>query len=170
MPPHARAISFGRGHRFAAYPPCSADVEVRVRKLSKCGSAVLTLVCVGCASVPARAPRSADIWEQQGCFSQILPDSRQLESSKLEGSVFTAGYSPSEFPIPVAVVYARRWPDGKVMTVDVDKDGRFVMPDVPEGLYELGVCANGWKPWRGTVRIRRDGPSGRLALPLELGM
>jgi hypothetical protein len=26
MPPHARAVSFGRGHRFAAYPRCSADL------------------------------------------------------------------------------------------------------------------------------------------------
>ena len=26
MPPHARAVSFGRGHRFAAYPRCWADL------------------------------------------------------------------------------------------------------------------------------------------------
>jgi hypothetical protein len=26
MPPHARSVSIGRGHRFAAYPRCSADV------------------------------------------------------------------------------------------------------------------------------------------------
>jgi hypothetical protein len=26
MPPHARAVSIGRGHRFAAYPQCSADM------------------------------------------------------------------------------------------------------------------------------------------------
>jgi hypothetical protein len=25
MPPHARAVPFGRGHRFAAYPRCSLD-------------------------------------------------------------------------------------------------------------------------------------------------
>ena len=25
MPPHARAVSFGRGHRFAADPQCSTD-------------------------------------------------------------------------------------------------------------------------------------------------
>jgi hypothetical protein len=25
MPPHARAVSFGRGHRFAAYPRCYPD-------------------------------------------------------------------------------------------------------------------------------------------------
>ena len=25
VPPNARAVSFGRGHRFAAYPRCSAD-------------------------------------------------------------------------------------------------------------------------------------------------
>ena len=25
MPPHARAVTFGRGHRFAAYPRCSTD-------------------------------------------------------------------------------------------------------------------------------------------------
>ena len=141
-----------------------------MREFAKCGSALLTLVCVGCATVPPRVPASADVWEQQGCFSQILPEPRELESSKLEGSVFTAGHSPSGFPIPVAVVYARRVPDGKMMTADVDYDGRFAMPDLQEGLYELGICANGWIPWRGTVRIRRDGPSESLALPLELGM
>jgi hypothetical protein len=27
VPPHARAVSFGRGHRFAAYPRCSADKD-----------------------------------------------------------------------------------------------------------------------------------------------
>jgi hypothetical protein len=27
MPPHARAVPVGRGHRFAAYPRCWADVE-----------------------------------------------------------------------------------------------------------------------------------------------
>jgi hypothetical protein len=27
MPPHARADSFGRGHRFAAYPRCWADLK-----------------------------------------------------------------------------------------------------------------------------------------------
>jgi hypothetical protein len=27
MPPHARAVRYGRGHRFAAYPRCSADHE-----------------------------------------------------------------------------------------------------------------------------------------------
>jgi hypothetical protein len=25
MPPHARAVTIGRGHRFAAYPRCSVD-------------------------------------------------------------------------------------------------------------------------------------------------
>jgi hypothetical protein len=29
MPPHARAVSVGRGHRFAAYPRCSADLWLR---------------------------------------------------------------------------------------------------------------------------------------------
>jgi hypothetical protein len=29
MPPHARADSFGRGHRFAAYPRCSTDLDDR---------------------------------------------------------------------------------------------------------------------------------------------
>jgi hypothetical protein len=31
VPPHARAVPFGRGHRFAAYPRCSTDSgEVRL--------------------------------------------------------------------------------------------------------------------------------------------
>jgi hypothetical protein len=29
MPPHARAVAVGRGHRFAAYPRCSADLAKR---------------------------------------------------------------------------------------------------------------------------------------------
>jgi hypothetical protein len=43
MPPHARAGGIGRGHRFAAYPRCSADRGVaRVRRLvlMLCGIAV----------------------------------------------------------------------------------------------------------------------------------
>jgi hypothetical protein len=31
MPPHARAVAFGRGHHFAAYPRCSADTREEAR-------------------------------------------------------------------------------------------------------------------------------------------
>ncbi len=141
-----------------------------VGRLTTSGSAVLTLVCVGCASAPPRhVSWDRVFWEQHACFAHVLPDRGHLESSKLEGSVFTAGHSPTEFPVAGAVVYARSGLSERVMTADVDQDGRFVVPDVPEGLYELGVCANGWTPWRGTVRIRRDAPTRSLDLPLELG-
>jgi hypothetical protein len=162
-------LARNRAHRLAAYAQCSAGAGVSVPWLARCVSAVLALVCVGCASAPRRAPSSADIWERLGCFSHVVSESREVDSSILEGTVFTAGYRPSEFPVPVAVLYARRLPDSKVLTVEVDAEGRFAVPDLAEGQYEIGVCANGWKPWRGRVRIHRDGPKGGLALPLELG-
>ncbi len=144
---------------------------VSVRRLTCGGLAVLTLLGVACRSAPRTVPSTErELREQHGCFAHAVPDRRHLESSRLEGAVFTAGYSPAEFPIPVAVVYVRRSPDGKVMSADADQNGRFVIPDAPDGVYELGVCANGWNPWRGTVRVRRDGPTVILALPLELGM
>ena len=144
---------------------------MRVCRPRTCGSTLLTLMCVGCASAPpGHVGWERVFWEQQACFAHVPPGQRYLESSKLEGSVFTAGYSAAEFPVAVAVVYVRRWANGKVTTADVDQDGRFAVPDAPEGLYELGVCANGWTPWRGTVRLRRDAPTGALELPLELGM
>jgi hypothetical protein len=35
MPPHARAGLDGRGHRFAAYPRCSADLRGSKRRRSR---------------------------------------------------------------------------------------------------------------------------------------
>ena len=165
MPAPAR----NRGHRFAAYRQCSADAGVKARRISQCGVAVVGLAWVSCATVPTRGPSSADVWQRQGCFSQLRGDPRELEASSLQGVVFTAGYRVSEFPVPVAVVYARRRPNGELLRVEVGPEGQFVLPDAPEGLYEVGVCANGWKPWRGTVRVRRDSSHEGLDLPLELG-
>ncbi len=105
----------------------------------------------------------------KGASSQLRADPREMEASRLQGVVFTAGYGPSDFPVPVAVVYARREPDGEMLRADVDQEGRFVVPDVAEGLYEIGVCANGWKPWRGSVRVRGDSPNRGLDVPLDLG-
>src|SRR5512143_49253 len=38
MPPHAHAVPVGRGHRFAAYPRCSADLRPRgrLREVNAC--------------------------------------------------------------------------------------------------------------------------------------
>ena len=118
--------------------------------------------------MPRRVPASQDVWDRTVCFSHAVPGAEEQESSGLEGSVFTAGYSSSDFPVPVAIVYARRVPDGPVLSVGVDSDGHFTLP-AAEGVYDLGVCANGWKPWRGTVRVRRNGPKAGLFLALELG-
>jgi hypothetical protein len=49
MPPHARAAAVGRGHRFAAYPRCSADLWERDVKRSIIGGCVLSwLIAVLC--------------------------------------------------------------------------------------------------------------------------
>jgi hypothetical protein len=128
------------------------------------------LACLGCASAPTpQVSWDRVFWEQHTCFADVLPARRHLESTKLEGTVFTSGYTAAGYPVAGAVIYARRPPNGKVLTAETDQDGRFALPDVPEGVYELGVCANGWTPWRGTVRIGPEGPSEALELPLEQG-
>ena len=59
MPPHARAVTFGRGHRFAAYPRCSADhirfssVEGAGAPMAKLGRAI---ACWFIVSVCRRPP------------------------------------------------------------------------------------------------------------------
>jgi hypothetical protein len=139
-------------------------------RLVKGGSAVVMLACLGCASAPTRRVGWDRIfWEQHTCFADVLPDGRHLASTGLEGTVFTSGYSAASYPVAGAVVYARRPPAGEVLTAETDEDGRFALPDTPAGVYELGVCANGWAPWRGTVRIAPDGPPDALELPLEEG-
>ncbi len=35
VPPHARAVAVGRGHRFAAYPRCSTDVMDVIARVVK---------------------------------------------------------------------------------------------------------------------------------------
>src|SRR5512147_1594174 len=86
---------------------------LRVRARSGWGAAIVAVVLGGCASVPRHVPASQDVWDRIVCFADVVPDTHERESSGLEGSVFTAGYGSSEFPVPVAVVYARRAPDGK---------------------------------------------------------
>src|SRR5512143_2410355 len=60
MPPHARAGQVGRGHRFAAYPRCSADAAER-EALSQARSARHAAPRFGwgsepCARVTAEGP------------------------------------------------------------------------------------------------------------------
>jgi hypothetical protein len=46
MPPHARAVSFGRGHRFAAYPRCSTD-HARLMVCGGSGGWTMTTIAAG---------------------------------------------------------------------------------------------------------------------------
>lgn len=109
-----------------------------------------------------------ELWREQQCFAHELPPWRHLEASVLSGDVFTAGSTVGEWPIPVAVVFARQWSRGSVTRAAVNQQGRFSIPELQSGLYEVAVCAEGWNPWRGTVRIRRGAPSS-VAFPLALG-
>jgi hypothetical protein len=62
MPPHARAVLAGRGHRFAAYPRCSADpgpVE-RSEVMRHLGVGV-ALVAATCSCAGAEELRDASL-------------------------------------------------------------------------------------------------------------
>jgi hypothetical protein len=87
----------------------------------------------------------------------------------MAGMVFTAGSTMQKWPIPTAFVFVRRWPNGPVLRSLVDKGGHFAMPELGGGTYEVAVCANGWNPWRGTVRLHRGAAPDALTFPLELG-
>jgi hypothetical protein len=60
MPPHARAVTIGRGHRFAAYPRCSTDSGRIVRNVIAIGGAAAWLIgsalCVPSGLAQALAP------------------------------------------------------------------------------------------------------------------
>ena len=67
MPPHARAVSIGRGHRFAAYPRCSADLWRREHVEANPGAdtALRLSGADGAAASPVPAWRSG-----APCFSR----------------------------------------------------------------------------------------------------
>ena len=55
------------------------------------------------------------------------------------------------------------------MRVEVNERGEFSIPQLPDGSYEIAVCADGWNPWRGTVRLTLGAGPETLTFPLELG-
>src|SRR5512142_2194226 len=55
VPPNARAVSIGRGHRFAAYPQCSADVLERMAADVTSGMTGGVMACVFVVAGIARA-------------------------------------------------------------------------------------------------------------------
>ena len=132
---------------------------------------LMLLGAVACVSAPPRSPRGrTELWEDQRCFAHILPEWRNVEAFALEGVVFTEGSTPTEFPIPVATVFVRPWPTGSVTRSQVNANGYFSVPGLRSGTYEIAVCAEGWNPWRGTVRLSRRAPRAVLPFPLEIGM
>jgi hypothetical protein len=72
MPPHARADSFGCGHRFAAYPRCYADMTSR-RAVSRISNMTLCVLLAGTAIGAAMAGEPSPIAD---CWSEIPADAR----------------------------------------------------------------------------------------------
>jgi hypothetical protein len=72
-------------------------------------------------------------------------------------------------PYPNAVVYARRWPSGGISETRTDANGRFSFAEARSGTFEVAVCASGWNPWRGTVRISADARIMSGDFIIELG-
>jgi hypothetical protein len=98
----------------------------------------------------------------------MLPDWRHQDLRELGGTVWTGGTAMRE-PYPDAVVYARRWPTGKIMETRTDEKGRFLFAGATSGTFEVAVCAMGWNPWRGTVRVAASSPSTPGDFTIELG-
>lgn len=141
-----------------------------LRRLASLGLISCLLLLTGCASLPPKEPSSGhQLWQEQKCFAHMLPEWRHLESAGFRGVVFTAGSTVDEWPVSNAVVYARLWPDGRVVRTEVDGRGKFDALTFRDGLYEVAVCADGWNPWRGTVRITNHAALKSLSFPLDLG-
>jgi carboxypeptidase family protein len=131
---------------------------------------VAAMTTFGCASVPrpqvldlSEPTNRTELWQKVGCPSHILPDWRAIELTELSGqAVDRAG------PLAGVFVYARPWPDGKVIRTTTDDLGRFRLK-VPIGVYEVAICASGWNPWRGAVRVSPQG-FRNFTFELELGV
>jgi ketosteroid isomerase-like protein len=105
VPPHARAAAAARGHRFAAYPRCSADLEVNVGAII---AGVLAIAVAFAGPSPAdpvaELTQLEDVWNQAhvegdaGTLDQLMTDDvvvivpKMPAFSKVEAlSVFRSG-------------------------------------------------------------------------------
>ena len=76
VPPHARAGWVGRGHRFAAYPRCSADLRTRRRMAIQVREAV-----------PADRPWIRDVISQEWCTPVVVSHGTAHHVDELPGLV-----------------------------------------------------------------------------------
>jgi Carboxypeptidase regulatory-like domain len=131
---------------------------------------LMAVLVAACASVPSSSGASlgepanrTQLWQQVGCPKNGPQQWRVVEMSKLRGvAVVKASTTPLR-----ATIYLRAWPDGDVMKTVADNLGRFRF-NVPYGSYEIAICRDGWKPWRGAVRVQPGGLQ-KFAFELELG-
>jgi hypothetical protein len=130
--------------------------------------AVITSLALVACTATLREPRAdRQLWHRSGCFAHMVPEWRVLTLPALAGVARSAGTGVHD-PLPGAAVYARRWTGVAVMETTTDAHGRFHL-GVPPGDYEVAVCASGWNPWRGAVRVTGRPSQAVAEFPLELG-
>ena len=125
---------------------------------------VAGLLLHGCAHQLSPAARRGEqppagrpFWEENGCSAHSQPQwhpAEKMEGSQLSGWVTWTPSDGEVRGVPDAVAYVRRWPRGETVRVAADANGEFLVPNIADGLFEVAVCADGWNPWWGTVRVR----------------
>jgi hypothetical protein len=108
------------------------------------------------------------LWKEQGCFAHVLGRWQHQELARFGGVVFATGRADGDLmTVPDAVVYVRPYGGGDVLKTSVQPDSSFRC-ELPEGVFEVAVCAVGRNPWRGTVRVKRDRQAKQGVFLLEL--
>jgi hypothetical protein len=132
MPPHARAVLVGRGHRFAAYPRCSADSWGGTK--GETGMLVLLVTLLLQASVPC-----------------------PVQASSEPPSLIVQAVDTTWLPLPgMQVTVTPTKPRGTPIVADTKRDGfaEFALPRNAE--YAIEVVSPGFK--RNRVKSVRIGP------------
>jgi len=76
---------------------------------------------------------------------------------------------PQSAPVPGATVTVRRAETGTTWTSASDTDGRFSIPMLPPGTYNVDVLLDGFAPWRVDAITLRVGQDQQLEVELRLG-
>ena len=128
--------------------------------------ALAALTFAGCAAALTEPPLDQQLWRRNDCFAHMMPDWRVLTLPALAGVAHNA--SDPEDPLPGVIVYARQWNAETMKHTTTDAEGRSELT-VPPGDYEVALCAAGWNPWRGAVRVTGGRPHGVARFPLQIG-